>query len=89
MSARALAVILSLVCACPAASAQGSDTGRLHENFRSVRLARAAEAGETLDAGVAGLAAKAAFSPSPPPSRQELLDILLFLSLRDRQGHGA
>jgi hypothetical protein len=88
MSAKALVLILSLVGASHAALAQDSNTGRIHENFRSVRLARATEPGDTLDVGVAGLAAKAAFTPPQAPSQQELLDILLFLSLRNRQGHG-
>jgi hypothetical protein len=91
MSARALAVILSLLCASQSAFAQGLNAGRPapHENFWSVRPGRAIETGETLDEGVARLAVKAAFSPSPPPSQQELLDILLFISLRNSRAHGA
>jgi hypothetical protein len=86
MSAKALVLILGL--ASQAALAQDSNAGRIHENFRSVRLARTTEPGDMLDVGVAGLAAKAAFTLPQAPSQQELLDILLFLSLRNRQGHG-
>jgi hypothetical protein len=87
MAKRAVGVFLVLLFASQTAFAQDIGAVRERQNFRNTQSR--VETGETLDAGVARLAAKAAFSPSPPPSQQELLDILLFISLRDRQGHGA
>jgi len=85
MAKRAVGVFLVLLFASQTAFAQDTNAVRGAPHLRNVQ----SETGETLDAGVARLAAKAAFSPSPPPSQQELLDILLFISLRNRQGHGA
>ena len=41
---------------------------------------------ETLDASMARLAMKAAFQPSAQPTRQELLGVILLMSLREQRG---
>jgi hypothetical protein len=64
-----------LMCVCPAAFAQDA---------KAVRPAPVAA--DTFEAGMAHLAAKAAFSPQPPPTREELLGVLLFISLRNGRG---
>lgn len=43
---------------------------------------------ETLDASMARLAMKAAFQPSAQPTQQELLSVILLLSLRQQRGNG-
>lgn len=43
---------------------------------------------ETLDASMARLAVKAAFTPSAQPTRQELLNVILLMSLRQQRGSG-
>jgi hypothetical protein len=40
---------------------------------------------ETFDASMARLAAKAAFQPSAQPTRQELLDLIVLMSLREQR----
>ena len=46
-----------------------------------------AAARETLDASMARLAVKAAFQPSAQPTRQELLGVILLMSLREQRGN--
>lgn len=43
---------------------------------------------ETLDASMARLAMKAAFHPAAQPTRQELLGMILLMSLREQRGSG-
>jgi len=43
---------------------------------------------ETLDASMARLAIKAAFHPTAQPTRQELLGVILLMSLREQRGSG-
>lgn len=43
---------------------------------------------ETLDASMARLAVKAAFQPSAQPTRQELLSVILLMSLREQRASG-
>lgn len=56
----------------------------LAQNFKKPIHAVAAK-GETLDASMARLAAKAAFQPTAQPTQQELLGVILLMSLRERQ----
>lgn len=48
----------------------------------------AAAKSETLDASMARLAMKAAFHPTAQPTRQELLGVILLMSLREQRGSG-
>ena len=43
---------------------------------------------ETLDASVARLAVKAALQPSAQPTQQELLSVILLMSLREQRASG-
>lgn len=51
----------------------------IHTNITTAR--------ETLDTSMARLAAKAAFQPAAQPTRQELLGMILLMSLRDQRGN--
>ncbi len=76
MSKKTIGALVCLLCASPAAYAQ---------DYGPPKPERAV----SLEAGVAHLAAKAAFPQTQPPSQQELLGILLFISLRGTKGRGA
>ena len=47
-----------------------------------------AAAHDTLDASMARLAVKAAFQPSAQPTQQELLSVLVLMSLREQRRSG-
>jgi hypothetical protein len=51
----------------------------------AVRVAAANH--ETFDASMARLATKAAFQPSSQPTREELLGVILLMSLREQQAN--
>jgi len=87
MSKKAIWIVLGLLCASQAAVAQDMKPAPTRATL--CRTQSAGICGDTLESGVASLAAKAAFSPSLPPSQQELLGILLLISYRDSKGHGA
>ena len=74
---------LSLLCLSPAATAQDL-------NFvKPVLVATAAVNHETLDSSAARLAVKAALQPSSRPTRQELLGVILIMSLREQRASGS
>jgi hypothetical protein len=81
MIAKTIAVSLALLCLSEAAFAQDLST----KKHTVLRVADAKH--ETLDAGMARLAVKAAFQPSAQPTQQELLGIILLMSLREQRGN--
>jgi hypothetical protein len=66
---------LALLCASEAALAQDAP----------LRLKPRIAARETLDASMARLAVKAALRPAEQPTQQELLGVIVLMSLRDQQ----
>jgi hypothetical protein len=82
MSKLAIGLFLTALCASSACFAQDAKSAR-----RVVPVDAAS--GQVLELGVAHLAAKAAFSPQTAPSRQELLGILLVMSMGSSKGRRA
>ena len=81
MIAKTIAASLTLLCLSQAAFAQDLGT-------KKHTVLRAAEAKhETLDAGMARLAVKAAFQPSAQLTQQELFGVILLMSLREQRGN--
>jgi hypothetical protein len=77
-TAKLLGLGLSVLCASQAAFAQDLKIKpKLH-----------ASAHDTLDASMARLAVKAAFQPSAQPTQQELLSVLVLVSLREQRRSG-
>lgn len=74
-----LGASLALLCAGETALAQD-----MHANMHAKPKQRVA-ARETLDASMARLAVKAAFQPSSQPTQQELLGVIVLMSLREQQ----
>ena len=70
-----LGASLALLCAGETALAQD-----MHAKLKQRVAAR-----ETLDASMARLAVKAAFQPSSQPTQQELLGVIVLMSLREQQ----
>lgn len=69
---------LALFCLSQASFAQDIKTAK----FAAVRIAAGNH--ETLDASMARLAMKAAFQPTAQPTQQELLSVILLMSLRQQ-----
>ncbi len=67
---------LALLCAGGTAFAQDATAPKVH-----------AVAHETLDSSMARLAVKAALQPQQQPTRQEMLSIILLMSLRQQRGN--
>lgn len=76
MSKMLIGACLALLVASPPALAQ---------DFKAKPIRTAAAKSETLDASMARLAAKAAFQPAAQPTQQELLGVILLMSLRGQQ----
>ncbi len=74
MSARSLGMCLALLCLSQAAFAQDI-------NHHAVRRGAAASR-DALDASMARLAARAAFQAPAEPTQQELLGVILLMSIR-------
>jgi hypothetical protein len=74
--------LLALVCLSPTAMAQDL------KPVKPVIVASAATGHETLDASMARLAMKAALQPSAPPTREELLGVIVLMSLRQQRASG-
>ena len=72
---KSIAVAIALLCLNHAASAQDMNTDKPAAVSRS-------SAHEVLNSGVAHLAVKAALQPSAEPSQQELLAVIMLMSLR-------
>jgi hypothetical protein len=79
MSKLLIGACIALLAATPPALAQDL-------KVKPIRIATAK--GETLDASMVRLAAKAAFQPAAQPTRQELLGVILLMSLREQRGTG-
>lgn len=82
MSKSAIGATLALLCLSPSAIAQDLKIGK------PVLVASSATSRETFDASMARLAVKAATQPSAQPTRQELLGVILLMSLRQQQASG-
>jgi len=82
MLAKSVGLSLALLCLSHTALAQDFKSAKPV----AVAALHGAPAGrETLTAGVARLAVKAAFQPSAQPTQQELLGVILLMSLRPEQ----
>ncbi|HTQ14055.1 MAG TPA: hypothetical protein VMH86_09280 [Rhizomicrobium sp.] len=86
MSAR-VGLILALMCASGAAWAQGAPKPKPVPAV--ARMEAPADATARFEAQFAVVAARGAWTGDRAPSREELLNVLLVMSLRDGRGHGA
>lgn len=82
MSKLSIGACLALVCLSPTAMAQDIKPAKTEI------VAGAAANRETLDASVARLAVKAALQPSAQPTQQELLSLIVLMSLREQKARG-
>jgi hypothetical protein len=73
--------MLALICVPQTALTQDLKAGPVH---RAVATAR----NETLDDSAAKLAVKAALQPQAGPTQQELLNVILLMSLRGQRPSG-
>ena len=80
LSKKIIGAFLALVALSPPAFAQDTKPKQA--------ALRGAANHETLDASMARLVMKAAFHPSAQPTRQELLGVILLMSLREQRGSG-
>lgn len=85
MSKTVTGVGLALLCLSPSALAQDLNAQPAHKVHATMR---AGVKGETLDTSAARLAAKAAFQPQAQPTQQDLLNIIVLMSLREQRGSG-
>jgi hypothetical protein len=79
MSGKAFGVCIAIICIVQAATAQ-----ELKPVPQKAALHLAASH-ETFDASMARMAAKAAFQPSAQPTQQELLSLIVLMSLREQR----
>jgi hypothetical protein len=77
---KSIGLCFALLCAGQTAFAQGVKIKPV-QKFHNANH-------ETLDSSVARLAVKAALQPSAQPTRQELLSVILLMSLRDQRTSG-
>jgi len=70
---------VAVVCSLQASTAQELKPAAHHA------VMRVAASRETLDVSVVRLAAKAAFQPSVQPTQQELLSVIVLMSLREQR----
>jgi hypothetical protein len=84
MSARA-GLVLGLLCVCGAAWGQDAPPPKP----RAIQAADPVGGRAALDASLATVAARGMGRTERQPSREELIDILLFMSLRSSKAHGA
>jgi hypothetical protein len=91
VSIKFVGIVAGLICAWPAvAAAQNLQHDHTTAQARVVRARDiVTDSRATLESSVAHATAKAVFSPQQAPSREELIGILLFMSLRNSKGHGA
>ena len=83
MLGKVLGLSLGLLCASQACFAQDVRFDAPNGGVRTrLRLAQR----ETLESGMTRLAARAAFHDPAPPTRQELLGVILLMSLRKEHG---
>jgi len=79
MLGRYVAACVALVCTVQTAGGQELKPAAHHAALRI------AANHETFDVSMARLAAKAAFQPSAQPTQQELLGLILLMSLREQR----
>ncbi len=84
MSVRAGLVLGILMCGCGAVSAQDGAPPR-----PAIRAIEPWGGDAALQAGLVAVAARGASVGEQAPSREELLSLLVFISLRNGKGHGA
>jgi hypothetical protein len=89
VSIKFVGLVAGLICASQVAIAQEPQGDRATAQMRVVEARDIVTDRAALEDSVARLAAKAAFSPQQAPSREELIGILLFMSLRNSRAHGA
>jgi len=77
-----VSALLALVCLSPTAMAQDMKPAK------PLVIASTATGRDTLDASMARLAMKAALQPSAPPTREELLGMIVLMSLRQQRANG-
>ena len=82
MAKLTIGALFALVCLNPAAMAQDQ------KPVKPVIVASAATKSETLDASIARLAMKAALQPSAQPTQEELLGLIVLMSLRQQRASG-
>ena len=82
MAKLTIGVLFALVCLAPAAMAQDQ------KPVKRILVASAATKQETLDASIARLAMKAALQPSAKPTQEELLGLIVLMSLREQRASG-
>ncbi|MGH6872160.1 MAG: hypothetical protein ACREHE_11695 [Rhizomicrobium sp.] len=86
MSAMA-GLVLAAMCASGAVQAQ--DMTQVKLMHAVARIDGQADGRMALEANVVSVAARGAWTGTRAPSREELLDMLLVMSLRDGKGPGA
>jgi hypothetical protein len=79
-----ISIAASLVLLCLSQTALAQDL----KATKPVVVASATMNRETLDASMARLAVKAATQPSAQPTQQELLGVILLMSLRQQRASG-
>ncbi|HWA88926.1 MAG TPA: hypothetical protein VG889_02750 [Rhizomicrobium sp.] len=84
MSKMLIGACLALLAASPPALAPAWAQDLQNLKAKPVRVVVAKN--ETLDASMARIAVKAALTPSAQPTRQELLGVILLMSLREQRG---
>jgi len=82
MSKLSIGVCLALICLSPTAMAQDLKI------VKPEAVAVSATNRETLDASMARLAVKAALQPAAQPTQQELLGLIVLMSLREQKARG-
>ena len=82
MAKLTIGAVFALVCLNPAAMAQDQ------KPVKPVVVASVAIKSETLDASIARLAMKAALQPSAQPTQEELLGLIVLMSLREQKASG-
>jgi hypothetical protein len=82
MAKSMLGAVFALVFLDPAAMAQDQ------KPVKPVIVATATTKSETLDASIARLAMKAALQPSAQPTQEELLGLIVLMSLRQQRANG-
>jgi hypothetical protein len=79
MLGKCLGACIAIACTVQAATAQELKPAPHHATLRT------GANHETFDVSMARLAAKAAFQPSSQPTRQDLLNFIVLMSLREQR----
>ena len=79
MSGKCLGACIAIICTMQAATAQELKPAPRHAKLRN------AVNRENFDVSMARLAAKAAFQPTEQPTQQDLLNLIVLMSLREQR----